>query len=132
MPRKLKFSLFIYFLCTKLKTTTDFCVNMYKMLNLCTRYHIPQFSAAFLHLLRPAVLPFLQLQHSNSLNDTLASGKVVHSGFQFLIDLSPVWHVQHVAPAVTTLANCSSDVLHKSCFGWRKSIQFMASIVNNY
>ena len=50
-----------------------------------TRYHkAVQFSAAFMHLHLLGVQPFLQLQHSSSLYDMLASGKVVHNGFQLL------------------------------------------------
>ena len=129
MPRKLNFSLFIYFLCTELKKT-DFCVNLYKMLNSCTRYHIPhhigtkQCSSVLPSCTYTALQCSLSCSHSTAaLSTTLWSQirwSIVVSSFW--IDLSPVWHVQHVAPAVTILANCSSDVLHKSCFGWRKSI----------
>ena len=84
---------------------------------------------AFLHLHRSGEQPLLHPQDMSTLDDTLASGKVVmvHRGVHLLGSSYPQYlgvgmsrltcpdqqetNMQHLAPAVTTLVHCSSNVL---------------------
>ena len=117
----------------KIKTWI-FCVmyvqNAEFMLNTDTRYHIPhhigtkQCSSVLLsslHLHHPAVQP----QHSSSLDDTLVSGKVVHSGFQVL-DLP----IPSLACPGKQVAFCPMCCIRAALVGGRASIA-LPLMVNN-